>query len=142
LHAKAKFLQKTVKKRLLGDLFVVYDGQEEDLHKEVEAFLDDEGNATFTVPLYYGNAYYSALGENPGATCKYQIKNIRHIRGKNTIDSEYLEMPKTTNGISLELIDDKGNCLENERFSVNFITAFKQFSRNFQAVPKKGDWND
>jgi hypothetical protein len=89
----AEFLKETIRKKVTCQLFVVFDGQEEDLSHTVDADLDDDGCAKAEVTLYYGNAYYNALQENPDATCQYKVK-VAHSTAKAELESAHLEMPK------------------------------------------------
>jgi len=92
LKIKAEFLKETGRKRIICSLFVVYNGAEEDLKHQVEAFLDSEGNATAQMTLFYGEAYSKALKENPSAICQYKAK-IKHSTAVKELTSEPLEMP-------------------------------------------------
>lgn len=105
---EGEYLEKTSIKRVTANLYVVFNGQEEDLKHEVSGFLEDDGIAELKVKLFYGNKYYDALQEDPKATCDYILKKIRHSRGEKEIESEKLEMPveKNTLDLKIKLLDD------------------------------------
>ncbi len=71
-QVKAKMLKKTLRKRVILDVFVIYDGEEEDLKYKVDLFLEDDGLGEAEVMLFYGEKYYSSLENNPDATCKHE----------------------------------------------------------------------
>jgi len=94
----------TIRRRIFGDLFAINpDGTEENLSKQVEGFLDDNGIARLEVPLYYSDGFAEALDKDPDAKCNYKVKNIRHSLGGKIIDSTELEMPVESVEIELEL---------------------------------------
>jgi hypothetical protein len=93
LLIKAQFLKPTTRKRVLCDLFVTYDGAEENLNSQVEAFLDDSGNAKAEFTLYYGDAYNRALETKPDAHCLYTAK-VKHSSAPAELVSEQLDMPQ------------------------------------------------
>lgn len=97
-----EFFRKTIRKRVLADTFVeTEDGFSEDIGSIAEAFANDEGTFSLKVILYYGKHYYELLTDNPKAKCWYILKNIRHSRGANTIESIKLEMP--VNNMDLDI---------------------------------------
>jgi hypothetical protein len=92
INIKAEFLKETSRRKITCRLFLVYDGQEEDLNHQVGADLEDDGTANAEMTLYYGNAYYYALQENPEATCEYKVK-VTHPTASAELESEPLDMP-------------------------------------------------
>jgi outer membrane protein OmpA-like peptidoglycan-associated protein len=93
LTVTGKFLKKTIRKRLLANLFVRFENEDEDLRKEVATYLEDDGTAKFEVPLYIGRRYYDATNARLDAKCHYVLKNIRHSLGSGKLESVVLEMP-------------------------------------------------
>ncbi len=92
-QVKAEFLKKTSRKKVTIDTFVEFDGEEEDLCQQVEAFLDDDGIGETEVTLFYGEKYSDAIRENPDATCAYKFI-AHHNTCEKDIESELLEMPQ------------------------------------------------
>ncbi|HEX7511112.1 MAG TPA: hypothetical protein VF335_07425, partial [Chitinivibrionales bacterium] len=45
LNIKAEFLKETFRKKITCSLFVLYNGNEEDVKHKVDAYLDNNGNA-------------------------------------------------------------------------------------------------
>jgi len=93
LNIKAEFLKETFRKKITCSLFVLYNGNEEDVKHKVDAYLDNDGNAKTEMTLYYGNEYYDAAQENPEATCQYKAK-IEHPTATAVLESELLDMPQ------------------------------------------------
>ncbi len=89
---KAEFLKETNRKKVTIDTFVEFDGEEEDLGQQVEAFLDDECVGEAEVTLFYGEKYSDAIRENPGATCTYKFI-AHHSACEKDVESALLEMP-------------------------------------------------
>ena len=100
----AEFLKETPRRKISCGLFVVYDGQEEDLNHRVDAELEDDGTASAEMTLYYGHGYYNALPENPEATCQYKVK-VMHPTGTAELESELLGMPKAMGIDFIEIAD-------------------------------------
>jgi hypothetical protein len=98
LQVEAEYLDTTVRKRLVGDLFVNYNGQEEDLLFEVQGFLNDQGIASLPITLFYGKQYHKDLQSDPAITCQYLLKNINNSACEKPIDSVLLDMPNDTVG--------------------------------------------
>ena len=92
LNIKAEFLKETFRKKITCSLFVLYNGNEEDVKHKVDAYLDTDGNAKADMTLYYGNEYYDAAQENPEATCQYKAK-IEHPTATAVLESDLLDMP-------------------------------------------------
>jgi len=92
LNIKAEFLKETFRKKITCSLFVLYNGNEEDVKHKVDAYLDNNGNAKTEMTLYYGNEYYDAAQENPEATCQYKAK-IEHPTATAVLESDLLDMP-------------------------------------------------
>jgi hypothetical protein len=92
LKVSAEFLKETFRKKITCQLFVVFNGQEEDLHHQVDAELGDDGAATVEMTLYYGNDYYNALPDNPEALCQYKAK-VTHPTATAELESALLDMP-------------------------------------------------
>jgi hypothetical protein len=93
LAIQAEFLEETIRTRVRAELFVVYDGVEEDLSHQVEAHLDSDGNASAELTLYIGDAYNRARRTDPAAVCQYKAR-ITHGAAPAPLDSELLEMPR------------------------------------------------
>lgn len=87
-----KFLKPTSVKKVIIDTFVIYDGDEEDLGQQVEAYLDEDGIAEAEVVLYYGEAYANALTDNPEAKCSYKFR-ASNRKCKKDIESDLLDLP-------------------------------------------------
>jgi hypothetical protein len=98
VDVKTEYLKKTIRKRIKGHLFAIYNDKEEDLAQEIEGFIDDETN---TARLNIKNLWYvdlehrKACLKDPSIKAQYLVKNISHSRGANTIDSPKLDMPAT-----------------------------------------------
>ena len=104
LDGTLKFLCRTMRKRIMGDLYVrTEDGTEENLNHIAECTANDDGTFRFEIKLFYGNHYYDLLAKNRAEKCWYKLKNIRHSTGINTIDSAELEMPAEPMTTDLEL---------------------------------------
>jgi outer membrane protein OmpA-like peptidoglycan-associated protein len=103
LLIKAEFIKPTKRKKVTCELFAVYNGTEENLSHQVEAYLNDAGKATAEMTLYYGNAYHEALQQNPAATCSYRAK-ITHSTAVSVLESELLEMPHV-NRLSVDFVE-------------------------------------
>jgi len=99
LAVKIVTLQKTIRTRITGKLFCIFNDTEEDLQQEVEGFIDESGNIALMEikKLWFSNAYYQQYLTNNKIQCHYIIKNITHSRGVNTIDSCELLMPDGEN---------------------------------------------
>ncbi len=93
LTVKAERLVETIRTRVEGELFAVFDGAEQRI-AVVSGTLDADGVACLEIPLYYHDACYEALAERPDAECTYVVRSIRHSRGANTIDSAELTLPR------------------------------------------------
>ncbi len=95
LVVNGKFLrEETVYKRVIGELFVEYDGEEEDCRYACEGFLDADGLAKLSVKLFFHEKHYRAWRQNPDTPCTYIVRNIRNARGENAIaESAALHMP-------------------------------------------------
>jgi hypothetical protein len=120
LKITAEFLKETFRKKLSCGLFVMFEGTEYDLNHQVDAQLDDNGTATARMTLYYADAYFNSLQDNPAATCQYKAK-VTHPTAKGDLESELLEMPKAVGDwIELELQDEAGNPLAGEPFICHF----------------------
>jgi hypothetical protein len=100
LEIKAEYLKPTVRKRVEVRPFVVFNGAEEDLGSPTDAFLDDKGIATATIPLEYGSAYYDALEDDPSVTCQYKCR-LSHSTGEREIESELLDMPAVAKAVPI-----------------------------------------
>ncbi len=92
LDVKAEYLKKTIRAKIRGKLWGIYNGTEEDLRQEVTGELEKDGSGTITVGrLWFLEGHYEAWQKDPQTPCSYIIKNISHSRGSNTIDSPLLE---------------------------------------------------
>ncbi len=87
--------ERTVRLRIRGELFGVYNEQEFDLSQEVVGYIDRKtGIARLEIKrLWFIDDHYPEWQKDPRAPCKYKIKGIFHSRGENQIDSPELEMP-------------------------------------------------
>ena len=116
-QVKAKFLKETNRKKVTIDTFVEFEGEEEDLGQQVEAFLEDDGIGEAEVTLFYGEKYSNTIRENPGAICHYKFK-AHHNACKKDIESELLEMPtskKSTIRIRLN-VDPEDESTQDDTF--------------------------
>ncbi|MDG5816508.1 hypothetical protein QA601_15530 [Chitinispirillales bacterium ANBcel5] len=95
LAVKVKYLKKTIRAKIRGKLFGTYDGEEEDLAQTVEGFIEDDDVALLNIEhlWFMGLRHYNAWREDNSTPSQYQIKQISHSRGENTIDSPVLELP-------------------------------------------------
>jgi len=104
LNIKAEFLKETFRKKITCSLFVLYNGNEEDVKHKVDAYLDNDGNAKADITLYYGNEYYDAAQKNPEATCQYKAK-IEHPTATAVLESDLLDMPQCMTVDFVEIAD-------------------------------------
>jgi outer membrane protein OmpA-like peptidoglycan-associated protein len=131
----AEFLKETPRRKISCGLFVVYDGQEEDLNHRVDAELEDDGTAGAQVTLYYGNGYYNALPEKPDATCQYKVK-LTHPTGTAELESEPLEMPAKMTVDFIEIADIHFNhncalpCLDADGELIALLTQVFVFAKD------------
>ncbi|MFP4243389.1 MAG: hypothetical protein ACLFTW_15585 [Chitinispirillaceae bacterium] len=94
LEVRAQYLKKTVRSRVRGKLYGIYNGIEEDLGQEVEGFIQKDGTALLDIKhLWFVDEHYRAWKKDKTTPVKYQIKEISHSRGENVIDGPVLEMP-------------------------------------------------
>jgi hypothetical protein len=117
LKITTEFLKETFRKKLTCNLFVVYNGAEEDLNHLVDAELEADGTATAQMTLYYGQGYYKAAQENPAATCQYKAR-ISHPTAVGDLESELLDMPQCMK------VDFMGVALNLGRPFVNIMPLF------------------
>ena len=122
IDVKAEYFTKTIRARLLGNLWGIYNGEEYDLLQEVEGFIDKEtGVARMELKhLWFVDEHYRAWQDDKSTPCQYLIKNISHSRGENTIDSPVLDMPKEQLSIvrfRIEL-DPENETLEDDVFTL------------------------
>ena len=95
IRIQAEFLKYTTRTRVFFDTFVIFNGEEENLFQQVEAFIKkDKGYAEAEIMLYYGEKYYQALIDDPAAKCKYFFR-AKHNTGEKIVESELLEMPQS-----------------------------------------------
>ena len=106
VRVKAEYLVFSMRTRVTFNLFVRYNGQEEDLRNEVAAHLDDNCEAEAQVKLFYGDKYYRDLQRDPSVTCEYLFR-VTHSRGANVFTSEPLAMPANAaaSGAKMEIVD-------------------------------------
>jgi hypothetical protein len=118
LIVEGEFLKETGMSRITGDLYVQYDGEEEDLHAEAAGNLTKEGTAELNVKLYFGKKYYDARFNNPDAACHYIVKNIHHSCGNTVLESNLLEMPQAeSNTLKIRLdIDPDDEASQDDTF--------------------------
>ncbi len=95
IKVKAEFLKKTIRTRIRGKLYGIYDDKEVDLSHEISGFINKEtGIAKMNIKyLFFMDEHYDAWCDDMTTPCKYFIKDIYHTCGENKIDSEILEMP-------------------------------------------------
>ncbi len=96
VEVKGEYLKKTIRARIKGRLFCIYDGVEEDLNYEIEGWLNkDTGIARMKIgKLWFANQEHHKAWYNDKSTkAEYIVKGIFHTRGQNTIDSPVLKMP-------------------------------------------------
>ena len=93
LQVKGRYLKETTCKKVTFDTFIEFEGEEEDLCQQVEAFLNDECVAEAEVMLFYGGKYSEAIHDNPDARCTYKFK-AHNNACKSDVESELLEMPE------------------------------------------------
>jgi len=134
VDVKAEYLKKTVRARLRGKLFGIYDNQEIDLAHEVEGFIDDStmiARIDIKKLFYISDPHYAAWKSDPSVPCQYFLKAINHTKGANELDSPMLEMPKNSNitVYFLEFPDILFNfdsavpCLDSDNSLVNIMAA-------------------
>jgi hypothetical protein len=102
LKIKAEFLKETFRKKLTCSLFAIYEGTEYDLNHQADAQLEDDGTATAQLTLYYADAYYHALQDDPAVTCQYMAK-VTHPTATGDLESALLDMPNGDNSPEPEL---------------------------------------
>ncbi len=120
---EGKFLRKTIRTRILGNLWCESEAGLEDLGHQVQGFADEKsGKAEIEVMLYFGTRYYDLLRSQPDAKCKFYLKQIRHSRGDKEIESEPLEMPRTDvlglGGISIKIVDGCGVAVTDRKVQI------------------------
>ncbi|MFP4242578.1 MAG: peptidoglycan-binding protein, partial [Chitinispirillaceae bacterium] len=95
LEVRAQYLKKTVRSRVRGKLYGIYNGIEEDLLQEVEGFIQKDGTAMLEIKKlwFINDDHYSAWKKDKTTPAKYLIKEISHSRGENVINGPELEMP-------------------------------------------------
>jgi len=98
LDVQTEFLpgkEKTIRHRIRGKLFGIFNGQEFDLSQEVVGFIESKtGIAQLEIKrLWFIDDHYSEWLKDPQTPCKYKIKNIFHSLGENKMDSPELDMP-------------------------------------------------
>lgn len=105
LEVKAEYLKETIRARILGKLFTIYNGVEEDLNQVVEGFIDKEtGIALMEIKhLWFSKDHYAAWLKDKSTPCSYKIKEISHSRGANTIGSDELKMPRNNFYLRLDI---------------------------------------
>lgn len=108
VDVKTEYLKKTVRSKLTGNLFGIYNDEEIDIAQTVEGFIDDK-TSTARMEIkklwFVNNDYYDAWQKDNSAQCSYYLKNIRHSRGENTIDSPILKMPSSPEKIDADFIE-------------------------------------
>jgi|GEM_PF-6350563 len=88
--------RKTIRKRIFGKLYGIYDGEEVDMGENVEGHIDDKTNtARLTIKKlwYVNNPHYSAWQKDKSVKVQYIVKEISHTLGANKINSPKLELP-------------------------------------------------
>ncbi|MDG5814616.1 peptidoglycan-binding domain-containing protein [Chitinispirillales bacterium ANBcel5] len=95
LEVKTEYLKNTIRAKVRGKLFAIFNDREEDLAQVVEGFIEDDVATLEIEHLWYANLqHYNTCKENPRTPVKYFVKNISHSRGENVIDkSPVLQMP-------------------------------------------------
>lgn len=93
LQIKGRYLKETKCKKVIFDIYVEFEDEEEDLCQQVEAYLDDKCEAKAEAILFYGEKYSKAYNDNPNLKCHYKFK-AHNNTCKNDIESELLEMPE------------------------------------------------
>lgn len=120
LDVKTEMLKKTVRSRIQGKLFGIFNGEEVDILQNVEGFID-KGNGIARLTKknlwYVNNSHYNAWVKDKTVQAKYIIKEISHSRGENTIDSPPLKMPQTMKLIRLVFNDDFNDPLANVEYT-------------------------
>ncbi len=111
LDVKAEFLKETLRTRIRGKLFGIYNGKEEDLLHETVGFINRTTNIArmeikylFFINDEHGDIWY----DDRSTPAEYLVKGIYHTLGENKIDSPVLKMPQP-NKITLAI-----NILETE----------------------------
>ena len=139
IRIQAEFLKYTTRTRVFFDTFVIFNGEEENLLQQVEAFIKkDKGYAEAEIMLYYGEKYYQALIDDPAAKCKYFFR-AKHNTGEKIVESELLEMPciRTLSIDFFEIPDITYNlnsafpCLNKDHTFISSISSvYKYISEN------------
>jgi hypothetical protein len=96
LEVKAEYLVQTIRARIRGKLFGIYDGEEIDLAQEVEGFIKKEtGIARMEIKKlwFVHDTHYRAWQKDKNIPSQYIVKQITHSRGDNTIDGPVLDVP-------------------------------------------------
>ncbi|KMQ49648.1 hypothetical protein CHISP_3432 [Chitinispirillum alkaliphilum] len=101
LEVKAEYLRETIRAKIRGKLFGVYNGKEEDLNQEIVGEIGNDGIATMVIKhlWYINDDHYADHKKSPNLQCQYIVKSISHSRGENEIDSPALELPQIIDNI-------------------------------------------
>jgi len=91
VSVSASYLAKTSNRKITGELFVIYNGVEENLRCTSSSHLDDKGNANLNFKLYYGEHFYKDFKNDPSLKCKYICK-VKH-KTTDIFTGDPLEMP-------------------------------------------------
>jgi len=137
VKVKVDYLKKTNRKKVTFKLFVVYNGETEDLAHQAEGYEED-GFAQAEMTLFYGDKYSKALQKDPAAKCSYTFK-ASHSKGEKEIESELLDMPaedkKKVNVVEVPDITFHHNsaipCLDDKNsLIISILTALEYASKN------------
>lgn len=120
LDVKTEMLKDTVRTRIQGKLFGIYNGEEVDILQNVEGFID-KNNCIARLSIkhlwFINDAHYKAWVKDKTVAVKYFIKEVSHSRGENTINSPVLEMPQPTKLIRLIFNDDYNEPLADAEYT-------------------------
>lgn len=142
LEVRAEYLKKTIRKRIRGKLYGVFEGAEEDLGQEVEGFINSEnGIAQMEIKhLWFVNdKHFNEWKKDKSIQCKYKIKGISHSKGDNTIDSDFLEMPQAElTKLRLRFdIDPEDISVQNDTFTLKSTDPKNSYSQSLTVKDDK-----
>jgi len=122
VEVEVELLRDTARASLTGRLYSIYEGSEERIDDDVRGTIDRAtGIARLPVTLWFGSRHHAAWLDNRRAPCTYVMRDIRHSRGENTLESERLEFPDQLTGDELRVrieVDPDDPAVQDERFTL------------------------
>jgi hypothetical protein len=130
VQAKVEYLRETPRKKISFSLFSTYNSQTQDMKSSVDGFEKD-GVAEAELTLFYNDAHYDDLENNPNATVDYYFK-ATHPRGQSELQSENLTMPYSGKQLVLRIAcKDEASmaALDNDVFTLFSTDQKKSFNK-------------